>query len=233
MSQLPRSAGSIPPFAIFGRQVDGTREACGAPVRAAAEAEGASGVPRPDRAARGTPGEFWPVKPVRLMARRKKLGLARVGCRRDAAIRGADLGRVLAAIGADPRRRCQVSSGSRGRGRRLHGVMARWPVPEPGALVLAGAPPGGLEIGRRRAALAEPGLECGGSAAQASSGRRSVRALAAAASRSACQAQGSSRSSSLTSVRPATMRSSTSVSHAEGSTPFGFAVATGLTTIAR
>src|SRR3954466_11871779 len=60
-----------------------------------------------------------------------------------------------------------------------------------------------------------------------------VKASTAAASRSACQFQGSSRPSSWALVRPETMRSSTSVSHARGSTPFNFAVATRLATIAQ
>ena len=55
----------------------------------------------------------------------------------------------------------------------------------------------------------------------------------AAASRSAFQAQGSSRSSSWALVRPETMRSSASDSYAKGSTPFSFAVATRLATIAQ
>ena len=55
----------------------------------------------------------------------------------------------------------------------------------------------------------------------------------AAASRSVCQAHGSSRSSSWALIRPETMRSSTLVSHANGSTPFSFAVATRLATIAQ
>ena len=44
---------------------------------------------------------------------------------------------------------------------------------------------------------------------------------------------GSNRSSSWTLVLPETMRSSTSVSHACGSTPLSFAVATRLATIAQ
>src|SRR4051795_9291015 len=68
---------------------------------------------------------------------------------------------------------------------------------------------------------------------QASSGRDGGRASTAAASRSAFQTHGSSRSSSWALVRPETMRSSTSVSHACGSTPLSFAVATRLATIAQ
>src|SRR3954453_21494023 len=60
-----------------------------------------------------------------------------------------------------------------------------------------------------------------------------VRASTAAATRSAFQVQGSSRASSWVLVRPETTRSSTSVSRARGSTPFSFAVATRLATIAQ
>jgi predicted amino acid dehydrogenase len=68
---------------------------------------------------------------------------------------------------------------------------------------------------------------------EASSGLHGVHSLTAAACRSAFQVQGSSRSSSWALVRPETTRSSTSVSHAKGSTPFSFAVATRLATIAQ
>ena len=68
---------------------------------------------------------------------------------------------------------------------------------------------------------------------KAPSGCHSVQASATAASRSAFQAHGSSRSSSCALVRPETIRSSTSVSHARGSTPLSFAVATRLATIAQ
>ena len=68
---------------------------------------------------------------------------------------------------------------------------------------------------------------------QAPSGRHAVQASTAAASRSVCQAHGKSRSSSVALARPETMRSSTSLSQAKGSTPFSFAVATKLATIAQ
>src|SRR3954454_2881738 len=58
-------------------------------------------------------------------------------------------------------------------------------------------------------------------------------ARTAAVSCSAFHVQGSRRSSSWALVRPETTRSSTSVSHARGSTPFSFAVATRLATIAQ
>src|SRR3954447_17997892 len=63
--------------------------------------------------------------------------------------------------------------------------------------------------------------------------RDGAQAWVAAATRSAFHAQGKSRSSSCALIWPATMRSSTSVSHACGSTPFNFAVATRLATIAQ
>ena len=62
---------------------------------------------------------------------------------------------------------------------------------------------------------------------------RGMRLETTTASRSACQFHGSNRSSSMALVRPETVRSSTSVSQAKGSTPFSFAVATRLATIAR
>jgi hypothetical protein len=71
-----------------------------------------------------------------------------------------------------------------------------------------------------------------GSDSQASSDRHGVQAWAPAASRLGFQFQGKSRSSSWAMVRPETTRSSTSVNHAKGSTPFNFAVATRLATIA-
>ncbi len=51
--------------------------------------------------------------------------------------------------------------------------------------------------------------------------------------RSTFQVHGSSCASSWALVRPETIRSSTSVSQAKGSTPFSFAVATRLATIAQ
>jgi hypothetical protein len=69
--------------------------------------------------------------------------------------------------------------------------------------------------------------------AQASSDPLGIQDSTAAAARSARQVQGSSFSSSWALVRPETIRSSTSVSHAKGSTPFSFAVATRLATIAQ
>src|SRR3954447_18621858 len=68
---------------------------------------------------------------------------------------------------------------------------------------------------------------------RAFSGRHRVPASTADVSCSACQVQGSNRSSSWALVRPETTRSSTSVSHARGSTPLSFAVATRLVTIAQ
>src|SRR3954453_14442158 len=69
---------------------------------------------------------------------------------------------------------------------------------------------------------------------QASSNHRGPQAASAvAASRSAFQAHGNKHASSCALVWPETVRSSTSVSQACGSTPFSFAVATRLATIAQ
>src|SRR3954447_7549470 len=69
---------------------------------------------------------------------------------------------------------------------------------------------------------------------QASSNHRGTQAASAvAASRSAFQAHGNKHASSCALVWPETVRSSTSVSQACGSTPFSFAVATRLATIAQ
>src|SRR4051812_2016078 len=82
--------------------------------------------------------------------------------------------------------------------------------------------------------LAEQGMIAGGhqGIAGSSPGRQCVQASTVAASCWAFQVHGSSRSSSCALVRPETTRSSTSVSHARGSTPLSFAVATRLATIA-
>src|SRR5215213_5834115 len=73
----------------------------------------------------------------------------------------------------------------------------------------------------------------GAGGAQASLDHLGNQVSTVAATRSTCQVQGSSRSSSCALIRPETMRSSTSVSHAWGSTPLSFAVATKLATIAQ